>query len=511
MSSDPQTKHFHARTRAARHPLAAALLLALFAAPVIASEPVADAPVEADQVEAQAVAPEPPPPAPAAPAPPFRAPNVHMIPWANNYAFLADPAKRTGAAWEKLSYIPVSDRDPQKFLTIGGEFRYYGQYWEHVTNGIAPNDKNDSHQRRTRIYGDLHLGPDFRAFLELGESWEHDAEFPTPNNFDGLDIQQAFVDASFGIGDGHRITFRPGRFQMPLGNGIMVGTRDGTALRYTYDGLRVMLATKAGNKLDVFATRPVAIARGSFDNGPDNGRSFSGVYFSHPTGKGSGVDAYWYNVGHERVAFPGGLVGPQRRHSVGVRAFGRPGRWDYDVEGVLQAGSFAGEDIRAWGFISNGGYTFTDARFAPRLGVRVNAFSGDDDRGQGDLGTFEAPFPRTALHTDAGLFVFMNLVNVHPTVTWAFTDRVRASLGFNAMWRENTNDDIYYGGTGRPLAAVPTRDRHVATSYEAQANWQVNRNLNLNVFLSHIEAGRALEAAGGESGQYYGMWAQYRF
>lgn len=86
----------------------------------------------------------------------------------------------------------------------------------------------------------------------------------------------------------------------------------------------------------------------------------------------------------------------------------------------------------------------------------------------------------------------------------SFADENIRALGF-------TDDDIYYGGNGRPLAAVPTKDRHVATSYEAQANWQVNRNLNLNVFLSHIEAGSALEAAGGESGQYYGVWAQYRF
>lgn len=524
MPSSSHATPSHVSFLSTRHPLTLALLLVTALAPALAAEVAADGaeaavdaadtaqPADQVQTELETRAVESanfPPPAPPAPEP-FRAPNVQMISWANDYSFLADPAKRTGAAWERLSYIPLSDADPQKFLTIGGEFRYYGQYWEHVTNGTAPNDRNDSHQRRTRIYGDLNLGRNFRAFLEIGESWEHDAEFPTPNNFDGLDIQQAFIDASFGIGEGHRITFRPGRFQMPLGNGIMVGTRDGTALRYTYDGLRVMLATKGGNKLDLFTTRPVAIDRGSFDNAPDNGRSFSGAYSSHPTGKGSGIDAYWYNVGHERVAFPG-LVGEQRRHSFGVRAFGRPGSWDYDVEGVVQTGSFAGEDIRAWGFISNAGFTFTDVRFAPRLGVRVNAFSGDDDPGRGDLGTFEAPFPRTALHTDAGLFVFMNLVNVHPTVTWTLTDRFRVSTGLNAMWRESTEDDIYYGGNGRPLASVPTGDRHVATSYEAQADWQVDRNLNLHLFLSHIEAGSALLAAGGESGPYYGFWAQYRF
>ncbi|MCD9027989.1 alginate export family protein [Luteimonas sp. BDR2-5] len=473
--------------------LSAALLLALASGATAAADPppanaeVAIAPVS-----------EPPP-----------APLVHMIPWLNDYSYLADPAKRSGAGWEKLSYIPLG-RDPATYLTVGGELRYYAQYWEHVTLGIRPDDRNDSIQQRVRLYGDLHVGRNFRAFLELGDNWEFGAEFPTPSNFDAVDIQQAFVDASFAVGDGNRLTLRPGRFVMPLGNGIMVGTRDGTAVRYTYDGLQAMFTTAAGSSVNVFATRPTKVERGSFDDSPDSSRDFSGVYFSRPTGKGSGWDLYHYNVGHDQVAFPG-LVGPQRRRSFGARVFGRPGNWDYDLEGVIQTGTFAGEDIRAWGIISNAGYTFSDARFAPRLGARFNAFSGDDDPGRGRLGTFEAPFPRTALHNDAGVFVFMNLINIAPTVSFQFTDRIRASAGVTGLWRESTADDIYYGGTGRPLASVPTRDRHVATSVDLQADWQVNRNFNMHLYGSHIRAGDALVAAGGESTNYVGFWAQYRF
>ena len=438
------------------------------------------------------------------------APNVQMLPWANNYAYLADPAKRTGAGWERLAYIPMG-QNPAHYLTIGGEVRYYGQYWQHVTLGMVPNDRNDSIQQRLRLYADLQMGHQFRAFFELGDNYEFGAQFPTRNNFDAVDVQQAFVDASVKIGDGHRLSFRPGRFVMPLGNGIMVGTRDGTAVRYTYDGLRVMLTTKGGSRVDLFATRPMRVMPGSFDNKSDNSRDFSGLYFSRPTGAGSGWDLYYYNMGHDNVAFPGGRVGAQRRHSFGARVFGKPGSWDYDLEGVLQTGRFAGEDIRAWGIISNGGYTYQQARFTPRIGARFNAFSGDDDPGTGKLGTFEAPFPRTALHNDAGLFVFMNLVNLAPSIAFAFTDDVRASAGVNIIWRESTVDDIYYGGTGRSLTSVPTRDRHVATSYDLQADWQVNRNLNFHVYGSHIRAGSALQAAGGETTNYLGLWGQYRF
>lgn len=433
---------------------------------------------------------------------------VQLISWLNDYSYLQDPKNRTGAAWEKLSYIPIGE-DPSHFLSIGGEVRYYGQYWEHITLGVRPDDKSDSVEQRLRLYGDLHWGRNLRAFVELGDSWEFGAEVPTPSNFDAADISQAFLDLSFNAG-GNRFTFRPGRFQMPLGNGIMMGTRDGTNVRYTYNGLRAWMTTAGGNRLDVFAVHPMTISRGSFDDDDDNTRKFAGAYFSHPTGKASGVDAYFYNLQHERVAFPG-LVGSQRRQSYGARIFAKPGAWDYDLEGAVQLGDFAGEDIHAWGLIGNGGYTFKDAKFAPRVGARFNAFSGDDDPGRGSLGTFEAPFPRTALHTDAGLFVFMNLVNFAPSVAFQFTPRVRFTSGLDFLWRESTSDAIYYGGTGRPLAMPSTKDRHIGTSVDLQLDWQVNRNLNFHVYTSHIEAGSALLAAGGATTDYYSVWGQYRF
>ncbi|GAB3045615.1 alginate export family protein [Stenotrophomonas tumulicola] len=433
---------------------------------------------------------------------------VQLIAWLNDYSYLQDPKNRTGAGWERLSYIPLGN-DPSHFLSIGGEARYYAQYWEHVTLGVRPDDRNDSVEQRLRLYGDLHWGPNLRAFVELGDNWEFGAEFPTPNNFDSVDVSQAFLDLSFNAG-GNRFTFRPGRFQMPLGNGIMMGTRDGTNVRYTYNGLRAWMTTVGGNRLDVFAVRPMAVGRGSFDNDDDNSRDFSGAYFAHPTGKGSGVDVYFYNMGHDRVEFPG-LIGAQRRQSYGARMFGKPGHWDYDLEGVLQRGRYAGEDIRAWGVISNGGFTFSNTRFTPRLGARFNAFSGDDEPGRGRLGTFEAPFPRTALHTDAGLFVFMNLVNFAPSIAFQFTPKVRFSAGLDFLWRESTQDAIYYGGSGRPLATPTTRDRHVATSVDLQLDYQVNRNLNFHLFTSHIEAGSALLAAGGATTDYVGIWGQYRF
>lgn len=458
----------------------------------------ADQSTPANQNSINAPGTEPPP-----------APTVQMISWMNDYTYMVDPAKRRKEPWEALSYIQLGE-NPGNFLSIGGEIREYYNYWQHVTLGVRDNDLNETLVQRLRLYGDLHLGRNFRFFTELGDNREFGAEFVTGPNRDKLDISQAFVDASFDLANGARITLRPGRYNMPLGSGILVGTRDGANVRYAYDGLRVMITTPRGNKIDAFSTHPTTYDQDRFNDKGDQTRDFSGLYFSHPTSKTSGRDLYVYSVGHDQVPYPG-LVGKQRRYSYGARAFARKGPWDYDVEGVLQNGHFAGESIRAWALISNGGYTFTDRRFSPRIGLRINAFSGDDDPGKGRLGTFESPFPRNALYNDAGLYTMMNLIDVAPSVTWAFSQRVRLMLGLDGMWRESTRDAIYYGANSRPIAMPTNDDRHVATAANLQADWQVNRNLNFHVYLSHMKAGGALESAGGDSTNYFSGWMQFRF
>jgi hypothetical protein len=436
-------------------------------------------------------------------------PPIQMISWMNDYTYLSDPANRSGQPWEKLSYIPLGD-NPQNFLTVGGELREYYNYWQHVTLGVRDNDLDETLVQRVRLYGDLHLGRNLRLFTELGDNREFGAEFVTRPNRDKLDISQAFVDLGLDLANGAHLTVRPGRFNMPLGSGILVGTRDGANVRYAYDGLSVMLKTPKGNRINAFTTHPTTYDPDRFDDKGDDTRDFSGIYFSHPTSKASGWDLYAYSVGHDKVPYPG-LTGKQRRYTYGARIFARTGPWDYDVEGVLQNGHYADESIRAWAFIGNGGYTFKGATFSPRLGLRVNAFSGDDDPGHGDLGTFEPPFPRGALYSDAGLFTMMNLINAAPTVTWTFTPRISLMLGLDAMWRASTRDAIYYGANQRPIAMPASRDRHVATAGNVQADWQVNRNLNFHVYLSHIRAGSALKSAGGDTTNYVSGWMQFRF
>lgn len=486
--------------------LVGAIIAALL--PLAASAQVQQAPQQQDAEKTGTASPAPAP-KPAANKPP---PIVHPFGWANDYSYLADPAKRTGAAWERWSYIPLG-KDPSWYLTLGGEIRYNYNDYDHTALGVRA-DKNSMLQQRLRASADVHLGRNFRFFLELGDNREFFEETPTPPNNDRLDVQQAFFDASFDVGDGNRLTIRPGRFLMPLGDGVLIGLRDGVNVRYTYDGVRAMLSLKNGAKIDAFYVNPTTYEDAkTFDDSPDQTRDFSGVYFSKPfKGKPAhNYDFFFYNSGRDVASYQAGR-GQERRYSAGARIWAKTTRpWDYDAEAVYQWGDFAGGDISAWGVLLGAGYTFTEARFTPRIGTRLNIFSGDHDLTDGKIGTFVPPYPRTPLYTDAGWFNMMNLGGAHVDVTWTFKPNLTVTTGTSFLWRESTDDAIYFGPTSAPLATVPGDERHVATTLNLQSDYQVNRFLNFHFFYTHVLPGGALKKAGGDVSNFYGLWAQLRF
>ena len=104
------------------------------------------------------------------------------------------------------------------------------------------------------------------------------------------------------------------------------------------------------------------------------------------------ADLYYLGLDTKRTAYFSGL-GSESRNSFGLRLFNRqPGTLpspglDYNWEAVYQAGSFAGESIRAWTTATEMGYTW-HAPVQFRLALRADAASGDGNPSDHTLNTF---------------------------------------------------------------------------------------------------------------------------
>nr|WP_240511619.1 alginate export family protein [Novosphingobium panipatense] len=410
-------------------------------------------------------------------------------------------------ALDKIRHIQLG-RD-NFYLSIGGELRLNYTNWSHAALGRIPNDKDKPLQSRARILADLHLGPDVRAYFELGDNREYGENFTTPPNVDRVDIYQAFIDLTLPLGNAGKLTLRPGRFEMPLGNGKLVGMREGFNMRYTYQGIRGTYILPGKVSIDAFASRPVNIKPGTFDDGPVHSTTFNGVYVSVPHGLlGIGSDIYWYAVKRDRAVLLES-TGKDARNNWGARLWKRNAHWDFDLEGNYQTGRLSNLNIDAWAVIFEGGYTFADTSMKPRLGLRANAFSGDGNLKDGKASTFVAAFPRLPVFSEAVFFYPSNIVDIYPSITLKPYKDIVLMVGPDFLWRQKRSDGIYLA-FGPPFAPYGSSN-YVGTNFNMEFTWQATKRLQFHLAETYFSRGDAFGRAGGKSSNYFGIWSSFRF
>ncbi|HEV2605597.1 MAG TPA: alginate export family protein [Microvirga sp.] len=393
-------------------------------------------------------------------------------------------------------------------LTLGGELRERFELVRNPDFGIEQrSDRVLLH--RAMLHADLRIGDSVRAFAQFGLFDTSGRQGPeTPTDVGRLDLVQGFVDVSALLGSG-RATLRGGRQEMSFGSSRLVGVREGPNVRRAFDGVRALWSA-GERRADAFYVRPVTLAPGAFDDQTNDAEAFWGVYGSSPVMEALKADVYYLGLERDRSRFALG-TDRERRHTIGVRLFGRSDGWDWDVEAAYQFGSFGARTIRAWTVASDVGFTFEGARFSPRLGLKADIASGDRDPADGRLGTFNALYPKLPYFSEASLVAPANIADLHPTVGLALTRTLSAELGWNFLWRETTRDAVY-GPPLAPIAGTAGRGgRFIGHQLIAGLEWQATPNLTLAGQYVHFTRGDALRADGGRNVDFLFASAAYKF
>lgn len=442
-------------------------------------------------------------------APNAKPPPYTLLRYTEKYSQLADPSKRTDF-FDSYKYIPLSDVNPESYLSLGGEIRERYEHYQNQGFGIKFPGDDQYGLQRVMLHADLHVNERIRFFVQGVSSLQFGGEQKLDVNQNPLDLQQAFADYTFGepTSNGERETVRVGRFSMSYGSGRFIATRSGPNTQLKFEGAQFIYSKDGNKKLYAFATRPVKEDRYEADHA-NQAISFSGVYASWPLNQSAStvVDAYFLDYRNQAAAYVG-AKGAEDRQTYGLRWSGKNGGWDYDWEAVAQLGDVANKEIRAWTFASDTGYTFKETAWQPRVGVKADIASGDNNKNDGKLETFNPLFFKANYFNDAAFFRPANLADIHTTLQLQPQEDVTITLGSDSIWRHKQQDAIY-GTGGNVLLPASQTSKYVGTTAEAALQWKINRHTVATASYVHMFTSRQVNNAGGGDIDYLATWVSF--
>jgi hypothetical protein len=148
----------------------------------------------------------------------------------------------------------------------------------------------------------------------------------------------------------------------------------------------------------------------------------------------------------------------------------------------------------------------------PRFALRANVTSGDRDRHDDRLGTFNPMFPRGGYFGLIALAGPSNQMDLHPLVTLNPRDDLAVTTGRLSFWRHRIDDGLYTTSGILLRSAEDTRSRFVGHSPGVEAIWQAKSYLSLTGNASMFTAGPFINESGpARAIGFLAGWVTFRF
>ena len=435
-------------------------------------------------------------------------PSFKPLRYDEDYSFLKNDTSKS--MYTRMKFVPLS-ANKQTYISYGGEMRFQYFYAKNETWGDDPKDNDGYVLTRWLAHADLHAGKYFRTFMQLQSSLANSRIGTSPVENNPLELHQAFIDVNPVVSGKSKLTFRLGRQELMYGSQRIVSVRDGPNNRQSFDALRSIFSS--GNyRADVFYSHYVTARKGIFNDGFNRNTKLWGAYIIRnklPFLKN--IDLYYLSLWKKNAVFNDG-AGKELRHSIGSRVWGSANNWQYDVEGLYQFGEFADKNISAWTASVNASYKFNTVKLKPELGLKTEIISGDKQTGDDKLQTFNPLFPRGAYFGLAALIGPANLVDVHPSLSLNFTDRLNFDIDYDLFRRHSIHDGIYAVNMALIYQDGNSSSKNIGSQLSGSLIYRPNSFLYFRAEFTWFDAGAYLKDVGpGKDILFTGMTAQIKF
>ena len=422
--------------------------------------------------------------------------------WQEDWSALANP-RVPRQPFDEFKYIPLSDVDPYTYLSFGADTRERFESNNTQGFGTGSNRNQDYVITRNELNADLRIASQLQMFVQFESDFAPWKTMLSPVDVDRLDLEQAFVALTEPVGGG-TLKLRVGRQQFAFDLERFVSVRDGPNVRQSYDAGWADYENGPWRFI-TFYSHPVQVQDNQvFDDYSSSKQTFGGVRLERKISEALSVSGYYANFTQADVTFPN-AAGNERRDIFDIHMTGTANHFDYDVEAMNQTGRIGATPIEAWAFGSLAGYTFANVDWNPRLGIQLDAASGDRGQPGRSFGTFNPLFPNGYYVTLAGYTGYVNFIHIKPSLTLHPFQSLKVTLAAAAQWRESTADAVYT----QPDIPVPNtagRPGAYTGSYgQLRSDWTIDRATAFAVEAVHFVIGDALRSAGAHDSNYIGV------
>ena len=421
--------------------------------------------------------------------------------WQEDWSALADPARRTEPG-DALKYIALDGSDPSSYLSLGANLRERFESNDAAGFGTG-GARGDSYViQRAQVHADARFGGHWQAFVQLEDARAYGKRSLGPADRNPVDLRLAFL-AYVRSFDGGTFKARVGRQEFAFDLQRFVSLRDGPNVRQAFDAVWADWETGRWRFIGLL-TQPVQYRDDRhFDDTSDRHLRFHMLRVERLIDGQHELSAYAALYQRDNARFLD-AAGRESRSVFDTRYAGTSHGLDWDLEAMAQRGTVGGKRIRAWALGTRGGYTFAASPWTPRLGLQLDAASGDKHRGDGTLGTFNPLFPNGYYVTLAGYTGYANFVHVKPSVTVKPAVGLSLTAAIGLQWRQTTGDAVYTQPNIPVANTAGHGGRRTGTYGQLRADYAVNRHVATALELVRFQVSDAVRRAGGRDSDYLG-------
>ncbi|OJJ19355.1 hypothetical protein BKI52_21330 [marine bacterium AO1-C] len=420
-----------------------------------------------------------------------------------SYAFLQNKDSLNNAHsifLEPLKWISIRKNI---HLTLGGEYR---ARLEHFTNKSYTTEDETFYSQRLSLHASLQVGSKVRLFGEAYHGYVSNGNQLLES--DEIDLHQAFLEWKIINKKQTSASLRVGRQEIGYGASRLIGIREGPNLRRSFDMARFIL--KRGNAfVQVMYGKEININFYAFDNTSNifdnqaNNPTLWGAYWQRPLPSGAqSLDIYYFGFKSKLAQF-NDIAGEELRHSLGIRSYGKLGRFSYNSELIYQFGTLNQATIAAFNLEADWKFLLAKSGWKPTLGIKLDWSSGDQSPGDNKVQTFNPMFVNPAIYSLAAVNTPANITSFHPNVTVTPLKGLVVLVDYALFYRTQTADGVYAPPRFLVRPANGSVEKHVGDVIGIQVRYALHRNITFDMRSSYFIPGRFLKASGASENTFY--------